>query len=70
MIRRLLLAAALALAASAAHAEEAFPARPVRLVVVFVPGGGADTTARLMAEPMGRHLGQPCWWRTGPAAGA
>ena len=30
MIRRLLLAAALALAASAARAEEAFPARPVR----------------------------------------
>jgi tripartite-type tricarboxylate transporter receptor subunit TctC len=39
MIRRLLLATVLALAAtaSAARAEEAFPDRPVRLVVVLSP---------------------------------
>ena len=27
-----------------------YPARPVKLVVTFTPGGGADTTARIFAE--------------------
>jgi tripartite-type tricarboxylate transporter receptor subunit TctC len=33
-------------------------ARTIRLVVPYPPGGGADTTARLLAEPMGALLGQ------------
>ena len=42
----------------AARADEGFPNRTIRLIVVFAPGGGADTTARLMAGPMGEHLGR------------
>ncbi|MCU0886591.1 MAG: tripartite tricarboxylate transporter substrate-binding protein [Rubritepida sp.] len=47
------------LAAPALAAAQGFPARPIRLVVPYPPGGGADTTARLLAEPMGAFLGQP-----------
>ena len=56
MLRALL---ALLLLATPALAQEHYPDRPIRLVVVFGPGGGADTTARLMAGPMSQVLGQP-----------
>lgn len=51
----LLLAAAspLVLAQSAAY-----PERPIRMIVPFPPGGGADTTARMLAQKMGDNLGQ------------
>jgi tripartite-type tricarboxylate transporter receptor subunit TctC len=37
----------------------AFPARPLRLVVPFPPGAGADVVARLVAQPMSERLRQP-----------
>jgi tripartite-type tricarboxylate transporter receptor subunit TctC len=36
-----------------------FPNRPLRLIAPFPPGGGVDLTARLLAEPLSREIGQP-----------
>ncbi|HSI51314.1 MAG TPA: tripartite tricarboxylate transporter substrate binding protein [Ideonella sp.] len=59
-MKRLLtaLACVAALTASAAATAEAFPARPVTLVVPFPPGGGTDTTARLIAQKLSTKWGQ------------
>jgi tripartite-type tricarboxylate transporter receptor subunit TctC len=60
MHRRILLSAAAALAAPAlARAQDAaeWPARPLRLVVPYLPGGILDAIARLIAEPLQRRLG-------------
>jgi tripartite-type tricarboxylate transporter receptor subunit TctC len=55
---RLVAAAALALFAISAGAQ-AFPARPVTLIVPFPPGGSTDTAARILGEAMRAPLGQP-----------
>jgi len=52
------LLAALALAAPAL-AQEAYPAKPIALVVPFPPGGVADIVARPAADAMGRYLNVP-----------
>jgi tripartite-type tricarboxylate transporter receptor subunit TctC len=41
-----------------ALAQEAWPARPIRLLVGFPPGGGVDLLARVLAERMQQDLGQ------------
>ena len=43
----------------AALAQDAFPSRPIRVLVPYAAGGGQDITARLLAEPMRAALGQP-----------
>jgi tripartite-type tricarboxylate transporter receptor subunit TctC len=58
--RRTALGAALALPFIApARAQEAWPARPLRFVVGFAPGGPADVVARIIAQAMGPRLPQP-----------
>lgn len=57
--RRRFLAGALALAASTSgRAQGTYPNRYVTLIVPFAAGGSTDVLARLVAEGMGRHLGQ------------
>lgn len=42
-----------------ADAVEAYPTKPVRMIVPFPPGGGTDGLARVLAKQMSEHLGQP-----------
>ncbi|WP_236571431.1 Bug family tripartite tricarboxylate transporter substrate binding protein [Rhodovarius lipocyclicus] len=56
--RRSLLAGLPALGARPALAQ-AFPARPITLVIPWAPGGSTDTLGRLLARSMGADLGQP-----------
>ena len=53
-----LLAPLVVISPAAAQAPAAYPNKPVRLVIGFAPGGAADYVARVLAEPMGRTLGQ------------
>lgn len=53
------LAAALALPALGTAHAQAFPTKPVRLVVPYAPGGALDGSARIVAAEMARTLGQP-----------
>jgi len=61
--------AVLALAGiAAANAEEAYPARPIRLVVGFGAGGPTDIPARFVADKLGDALGQRVIVENKPAA--
>ncbi len=42
----------------ASHAQQNYPARPVRLIVTVPPGGAADLVARVMAQKLGDATGQ------------
>jgi tripartite-type tricarboxylate transporter receptor subunit TctC len=52
------LAAALGMTFAALAAAQGFPNKPITIVVGFEPGGGTDTTARILARPLSEQLGQ------------
>jgi tripartite-type tricarboxylate transporter receptor subunit TctC len=66
--RRRLPAAAALLLASAAALAQGFPSKPVRIVVPFPPGGGADTLTRIMEPKLVALWGQPVIVENRPGA--
>jgi tripartite-type tricarboxylate transporter receptor subunit TctC len=57
--RRAILAGLSACAAMPALAKDVWPERPITLVHGFPPGGPVDVLSRILAEPLGKQLGQP-----------
>ncbi len=56
--RRLALLASMALFAVASHAQTAWPAKPITLIVPFPPGGFTDNVSRAVSVELGKTLGQ------------
>jgi tripartite-type tricarboxylate transporter receptor subunit TctC len=68
IIARILAGLALALTSVLALAQ-AWPTRPVTIVVTFSPGGSSDIVARLLSVPLQAELGQPVIVENRPGAG-
>jgi tripartite-type tricarboxylate transporter receptor subunit TctC len=62
-------AAAVRVASSTAGAQT-YPARPVRVIVPFAPGGQVDVVARLIAQRLSEQLGQQFYVENAPGGGS
>jgi tripartite-type tricarboxylate transporter receptor subunit TctC len=58
LVFALALALAAALATNTCHAED-YPSHPIRLIVPYAAGGGADSVARVVAKRVSETIGQP-----------
>ncbi|WP_373744884.1 Bug family tripartite tricarboxylate transporter substrate binding protein, partial [Achromobacter insuavis] len=68
-MRRFAACCALALAATgAAQADDAYPSKPITIVVPFSPGSATDTSARILTEKLGPRLGVPIVIENKPGA--
>lgn len=63
------LCALAALATQPAIAQQAYPSKPIKLMVGFAPGGSGDIAARLVAEKLTQELKQPVIVENRPGAG-
>jgi len=64
-----LLAASILLVSGPAHAQEAYPNRPVRMIIPFAPGGPADVIARIVAQKLSEELGKQFYIENHAGAG-
>src|SRR6185369_15442367 len=66
-MKRFWLAAALSIVSSLAGAQ-GWPAKPIRIVLQFPPGGSTDVVARILAQALTQSLGQPVLVENKPGA--
>ena len=58
------------IAGQAAQAADAYPLRPIRLIIPFPPGGSNDILGRLVGQHVGERLGQTVVIDNRPGAGS
>lgn len=68
LFRAALLAASLAVTVPVTQASEPYPSRPIKVIVPYTPGQGADSAARLVAAKLAERLKQPLVMDNRPGA--